>query len=510
MRYQDLLRYLETRSEKRFQPIGPMQIPPRETWEGILRPGLAVYAEDVQEYLETLGPTTFLRAVWIAVEKVFDLYEEGYQTNYPDRDAEVLSWIAAARPILDWFRDLPLKERSGIHLYRQWEEFFTQILQPINEAIDPRSEPGPWTLFSALTELSVLLTQLHSELFTRFQVGSSAVVNAAMAYSHLVVPLRAPHEFDQRPVREFIEWWWQAVRRRIAERRARTDGPKLAAVHSESRSMRQYYEDAFKKWKDRKGFVLWDSVKGVFDSVFNTSDFRQLTNSLGLPVTHIPGIGKALKAVGSFVLSSLWVAPKIAKSVGEQTGLEPEKVEKLFGAAKFIDSVTPGPWGSGIIILYFTLATAGKAPSKAAMKGVIAAKAKVIEKLQAALERERMPKMKAVKGPSSSGKNPLRKITSEFKDVAEDEKDLKKEADKVGDFAFEIGEWSSEFEDFDEALDAALLAVMPAHERLISQGDDYESENLLDMALYLAGEALQDLAVPEEQFRLAAGPRFRD
>lgn len=331
---------------------------------------------------------------------------------------------------------------------------------------------------------------------------------------HLWLPTLEP-DFDEQ-ILDFAEntlnyWaklWYQKLQERLAVRqglRVQVDGPK--PTHSQSRSLKEYYSDAFKKWKKRKGFVLWDSVKDAFDSVANTNDFRKLTDSLGLPITHVPGIGKALKAIGNFTLSAIWVAPKIAKAVMEETKLPPEQIEKAFGIAKFIDSVTPGPWGSSLMILYFSLASAGKAPSKAAMKAALSAKAATIEKIREVLERERRPKMHVVSGKSSSRTNPYRKFIKQLEDISAEENELEENAVRTADIAQELSKLAEEYGEYDP-LDIVLMAIIPAHERLISQGDQYEPHDLLDMSVYLAEEVIHELDLRQEQRKVAAGPRL--
>ncbi len=526
--YQSLYRYLHE-----GEPIhvpGPEEIylPTEE------RLGLEELAPHLEVWMETeLGPAAAIRAGWVAIDGLFNVLKLKYLSE---------PWsvfFKDVEPILEFVGNMPLGPRHPAqHLFlvraeEYWHELDDDIL-PLGE--EAGAVVGwPQDILSAVLGLMGLLqamTQYSSgqgdpddpDYFVRSAVRfrsrentyyyvRTAVTDAAMSYSALYNPGSSRAALTGPDYFYFLEWWWQRVQERIPVRGADTAGPRLStgvSMPSQSRSLREYYEQAFEKWKTKKGYVVWDSVKTVFDSVYNTSDFRKLTDSIGLPVTHLPGVGKALKAVGNFVLSSLWVAPKMAKAVVEETGLPPEKVERVFAIAKGIDSVTPGPWGSGIIILYYALATAGKAPSKAAVKKALAVKAKLIERLRGGIERERSPKMRLVAaGPkSSSRKDPLRDLTRELNDIAKDKKALEKNAPKTADLALEIGTWVAEFEDIDEALDALEMAVIPAHERLVSQGDEYESENLLDMAVYMADQTLEDLEESTETVKLAAGPRF--
>ena len=511
MRYQDLVRYLQKGEPRVARALGePFPIPAKQHRQGFT----SEWVSHVEQLLEDqFGPTVAIRSVWIAADALVEAWLHQNRLDNPSRNL-----LEMLREILLEIDAIPVAFTSGPSGGHEYLEKTNNFLRVVAESNDPHHTPTlmmPLGIRYALGAVENLLETISQYITTKdsdtvYRFLGQGIYEAAASYAYLVdeEPLAFSYlggKWEERQL-DFLEWWHKETRRRIPQKRAQTDGPKLKlAAHSQSRSLREYYEEAFTKWKDKKGYVLWDSVKGVFDSVFNTSDFRQLTNSLGLPVTHLPGIGKALKAVGNFVLSSLWIAPKMAKAVVEETGLAPEKVEKVFAVAKGIDSVTPGPWGSGIIILYYALATAGKAPTKAAVKKALSTKAKIIERIREALEKNRQPKMQLVSGKkSSSGKDPLSKLTAELKSIAKDKKALEKSADKTADFALEIGDWSA---DVDESLDALLLATLPAHERLVSQGDDYDSRNLLDMSMYLADHALEDLE-GEVQHKMAAGPRF--
>ncbi len=505
--YQNLRRYLREGEPAFVPPLGePVVIPPEVEWVGF---GEVYYIEDWMR--GRLGPTAAIRAAWIATEAIFDIWiAEDLPEPWP-------SFFDRVEHILEFVSDMPLGDRSqeqGLYLGRA-----AGYLNELDDITPQANENWPQGLHVAVRSLQNLLQAMISynqaSLNNTYYYAGIAVADSADSYSYMVNPAFRPEVRIREANIHFLEWWWKAIKRRIAEKHVSTDGPRFstgaaALIPSQSRSLREFYEDAFKKWKDKKGFVLWDSVKGVFDSVFNTSDFRKLTDSLGLPVTHLPGVGKALRAVGSFTLSALWIAPKMAKAVVEETGLPPEKVEKVFAIAKGIDSLTPGPWGSGIIILYYTLATAGKAPSKAAVRKALAAKAKLIDRISESLEKERYPKMRLVSGgpKSSRRKDPLRDLTEELNNISKNKKVLKKSAQKTADLALEIGTWAAEFEDPDEPLDALGMAIIPAHERLVSQGDEYESENLLDMAMYLADQTLSALEESSGSLKMAAGPRL--
>lgn len=108
----------------------------------------------------------------------------------------------------------------------------------------------------------------------------------------------------------------------------------------------------------------------AWKAVFGEPSFRELTSAVGLPVDRLPMVGPTVGAIGDILMQTLFVVPKVAERVGDETWIDPKVRRGCVQVAKYIDMVTPGPWGSGIVLLGFTAATLGYAPARAAVDSV--------------------------------------------------------------------------------------------------------------------------------------------